>query len=263
MTFNGVKYPDISLKLILTFLIVIVFFACSSDKAAIKKTRISDPAVLLEDVKEEIKKRDFEEARKILKDIKAWDSSQKYGALAQIRIGDTYFEEKEYDQAVVEYRIFLDLHTYHKYAPYVQYQIAMSYFKRIQGVDTSYSLATQALNEFVKLRELYPRNPYMELTEKRIKNCRDILAEHEFYVGKFYLKKGSHRAAVQRFNNIIQKYPDSRMESEALYNLGLSYKDIGENENAREALTALINKFPTIKLSTRAKEILASLNENE
>ena len=261
MTFHGVVHCGISSKLILTFFIFIIFSACSSNKGAVKKAPISDPEAQFVEVKEKIKKRDFEEARRILNDIKAWDTSQKYGALAQVRIGDTYFEEMMYDEAVAEYRRFLDLHTFHKYAPYAQYQLAMSYFKRINRVDTGSAPAKQALKEFVKLRELYPRNPYREITEKRMKKCKDILAEYEFYVGKFYLEKGSQRAAVQRFATMLQEYPDSSMESEALYYLGLSYRDLGEKEKAVEALTALIEKYPAIKLSASAKDLLVSLTE--
>jgi outer membrane protein assembly factor BamD len=257
----GVRHFCCLSRLILTFFIFIIIVGCSSDKAAVKKTPISDPTALFEKVKEKIAKRDFEEARSILQDIKAWDSSQEYSSLAQIRIADTYYEETKYDEAVAEYRKFLDLHTYHKYSPYVQYRIAMSYFKRVTGIDTGSSLAQQALDEFEKLRKLYPRNPYMEITEKRIKRCRNILAEYEFYVGKFYMDKGSHESAVQRFNNILKQYPDSKIESEAMYNLGLSYRDIGEEEKAVEVLSVLIEKYPTIKLSASAMELLASLKE--
>ena len=137
----------------------------------------------------------------------------------------------------------------------------MSYFKRVNGIDTGASLAQQALDEFEKLRKLYPRNPYMEITEKRIKRCKNILAEYEFYVGKFYMDKGSHKSAVQRFNNILKQYPDSKIESEAMYNLGLSYRDIGEEEKAVEVLSVLIEKYPTIKLSASARELLATLKE--
>ena len=258
---RGVRYFCFSSKLILTFFIFILFISCSSDKAAVKKTPISDPTALFEKVKEKIAKRDFEEARSILNDIKAWDSSREYSALAQIRIADTYYEETKYDEAVAGYRQFLDLHTYHKYSPYVQFRIAMSYFKRVTGIDTGSSFAQQALDEFVKLRKLYPRNPYMEITDKRIKRCKNILAEYEFYVGKFYMDKGSYKSAVQRFKNILKQYPDSKIESEAMYNLGLSYIDLGEIEEAMEALSLLIEKYPTIKLSARASELLASLKE--
>jgi outer membrane protein assembly factor BamD len=253
------QYNNILKQLIAYLFIMVIFFACSSKKAAIKDTSLYDAGARFEEVNEKIKKRDYEKAREILGDIKARDTSKEYAALAQIRIGDTYFEEGEYEEAVSEYKAFLDLHTYHKYAPYAQYQVAMSYYKRISGADTSYSLAKLALTEFEKLQKQYPRNPYMEITDKRIKICKDTLAEYELYVGKFYLQKGSYTAAAERFTSLLQLYPDSSSEPEALYNLGLAYKDIGEKEKAIDVLTTLNEKFPTIKLSQQARELLVSL----
>ncbi len=99
----------------------------------------------------------------------------------------------------------------------------------------------------------------MEITDKRIKICKDTLAGYELYVGKFYLQKGSYTAAAERFTNLLKLYPDSSSESEALYYLGVAYKDIGEKEKAIDVLTTLNEKFPTIKLSQQARELLVSL----
>ncbi|MEW6714501.1 MAG: outer membrane protein assembly factor BamD [Nitrospirota bacterium] len=257
------QYNNILKQLLAYFFIMVISVACSSQKAAIKETPLYDAGVRFEEVNENIKKRDYEKAREILGDIKAQDTSKEYAALAQIRIGDTYFEEGEYEEAVREYEAFLDLHTYHKYAPYAQYQLAMSYYKRISGADTSYSLAKLALTEFEKLQKQYPRNPYMEITDKRIKICKDTLAGYELYVGKFYLQKGSYAAAAERFTSLLQLYPDSNTEPEALYSLGLAYKEIGEKEKAIDVLTTLNKKFPTIKLSQQARELLVSLKEKK
>jgi len=252
-------YNIIYKQLLVSFFVMVISFACSSQKAAVKNASLYNAESRFEEVNEKIKKKDYEKAREILGDIKARDTSKEYAALAQIRTGDTYFEEGLFEEAVNEYEAFLDLHTYHKYAPYAQYQLAMSYYKRISGVDTSYSLAKLALVEFEKLQKRYPRNPYMEITEKRIKVCKDTLAGYELYVGKFYLQKGSYTAAAERFNSLLQTYPDSSAESEALYYLGLAYKGIGEKEKAINVLTTLNEKFPTIKLAQSARELLVSL----
>jgi len=167
-------------------------------------------------------------------------------------------EDGWYDEAIVEYESFLDIHPYHKYAPYAQYKIAMSYFNRIRTVDVSYSWARKALNEFRKLQERYPRNPYMDSIDSRMRTCNRYLAEYEFYVGNFYFKKESYQAAAQRFDGMLREYPDSKKESEALYYLGLSYKNMGDKEKAIVSLSALIDKFPATRLSAEAKGLIDS-----
>jgi len=248
-------------RLILPVIIFLFCFACSSNKALVKKSSDFEPELAFKRANERIKKRDYETARELLEDIKAKDVSQKYAALAQIRIGDTYFDEGLYEEAAIEYETFLELHPYHRYAPYAQYKLAMSFFKRIKSVDVSYSMAKRALAEFEKLRRHYPRNPYMDIVENRIKKCKSVLAEYEFYVGKFYFKKGSYKAAIGRFEGLLKNYPDSKKEPETLYYLGLSYEKLGERQKAIDILTVLIEKFPTLKLSGEARGLLASLNK--
>jgi outer membrane protein assembly factor BamD len=252
---NGIVWNLIGCFVILIALSV--FAGCAFFKEAIKEPEF-DPEKSFEEANELMEDGFHEKARELLEDIMVKDPSRKYSTLARIRIGDTYFEEELYDEAIVEYESFLDLHPYHKYAPYAQYKVAMSYFNRIRTVDVSYSWAKWALREFRKLQERYPRNPYMDSVDGRIRTCNRILAEYEFYVGDFYFKKGAYNAAAERFGGLIRTYPDSKKESEALYYLGLSYMNIGDKEKAIFYLGSLVDKFPATKLSAEAQGIIDS-----
>lgn len=236
--------------------------ACSSMKKEVQEPPFQ-PEKSLQQADDLMTRGDYEGARKVLEEIKAKDSSLQYAILAKLRIADTYFDAESYEEAVVEYKSFLDAYPSHKYASYAQFRLAMSYYKQIKTVDVSYSVAQTALQEFEKLQRNYPRNPYMEVTENRITACQRMLAEYEFYVGSFYFKKGAYRAAIQRFEGLLNNFPGSVKESDALYYLGLSYENLGQREKAVTTLTALIEKFPTIKLSSDAKKILASLKDKK
>lgn len=257
------KTEDQLIRRYFLYLIVCLsVMACATDKTAVK-----EPAFVPEEsfakANELISRGNYEEARKILETVKSKDSSQEYALLARIRIADTYFDDEAYDEAVVEYESFLDLYPYSKYASYAQYKLAMSFFERITTVDISYSLAKRALDEFEKLQRVYPRNPYMDIIDNRIKTCMNMLAEYEFYVGNFYYNKGSFNAAIGRFNVILKSYPASNKVPEALYFTGLSYKNLGQRDEALNTLTALINQFPSTKLSVEAKRVIDSFDKNQ
>jgi outer membrane protein assembly factor BamD len=237
--------------------------ACSYIKSSVQDEPVFEPEASLQKANELIEKGYYEDAREILETIKAKDATQKYSIIAKLRIADSYYEDELYEEAVTEYENYLSIHQHHKLAPYAQYQLAMSFFKRIKTVDVSYSLAQKALIEFEKLRQQYPRNPYMDITESRIKICIRVLAEHEFYVGQFYFKKGSYEAALNRLNEMLQNYPDSKKESEALYYIAISYENLGDRDKAINTLNALIEKFPTIELSVKAKKLIASFNNKK
>jgi len=249
-------------KILITLIALTLVFACSK-KDAVKKTSLFEAESVFQQANDKIKKGRYEDAREILESIITQDTSGKFSPLARIRIGDTYFEDEQYEEAAAEYRHFLQIHPHHKYSSYTQYQLAMSYFKQIGTVDVSYSFARKALDEFEQLLKIYPRNPYLSVVENRIKACKNILAEYEFYVGKFYFKKGSYGAAAGRFSHLIQNYPDSKKELESLYYLGLSYNEIGDKDKSLKALKTLIDKYPDTRLSREAKETIASFNEKE
>ncbi|GAB4535156.1 MAG: outer membrane protein assembly factor BamD [Thermodesulfovibrionia bacterium] len=246
--------------IIIVSISALLIIACSSKKETIKDIPFGQIDSLFKKADEMMKKGDLEEARKLLERVKAEDTSQEFAPIAQLRIADTYFQEERYEDAEVEYQAFLDRYAYHGYAPYAQYRLGMTYFKRIETVDISYSMAKKALETFESLLIQYPRNPYIEATEQRIKACRNVLAEYELYVGKFYFKKGSYMASAWRFEELIKRYPDSTSEAEALYYLAISYKNLHEYEKAINALNTLIEKFPRTKLSKEARDMLASLN---
>jgi outer membrane protein assembly factor BamD len=242
------------------FILIILVFACSKGK---KDTSFFEPADMLKEADLLISEEKYEEARVILEDIRVKDTSQKYAIIARLRIADTFFEDESYEEAAVEYESFLSVHTRHRYASYAQFKLAMCYFKRIKAVDVSYSWARRALDEFEKLQHNYPRNPYLDISEERIKVCKRVLAEFELYIGRFYFKKGSFDAAVLRFNNILQTYPGSTSEPDALYYIGVSYNKMGQQDKAEVALNSLIEKYPSTEITGKAKELLASILEHK
>ena len=256
-----IKTISIAVKYLVLLVLILSAAACSSLNK--KETSVFEPEESFRKANELIENKHFEEARTVLEDIKAKDASQNYAALAGVRIADTYFESGEYEEAAVEYEHFLDVQPYHKYSSYAQYKLAMSHYSMIKTVDVSYSWAKRALEEFEKLQRHYPRNPYMDIVDARMRACRQVLAEHELYVGKFYFKKGSYAAAANRFSGLVRDYADSKNESEALYYLSLSYENMGRRDEAVNTLTALIQKFPTTKLSGEAKELIDSLNNEK
>jgi outer membrane protein assembly factor BamD len=256
-------------RILLNFTILLFVFGCASNTAAVKESQPFKPEESLKKANDLIERGSYEEAREILENVKAKDASQQYAALAKLRIADTYFENESYEEAASGYKTFLETDPYNKYASYAQYKLAMSFFKQVRTIDISYSTVQKALEEFERLQRNYPRNPYMDVTENRIKACQHMLAEYEFYVGSFYFKKGSYEAAAQRFNNLLNHYPGVMKEPEALYYLGLSYENMGQTGQAIKTFKILTDKFPSLELSKEAKKHLVSFgyliikNDNE
>lgn len=241
-------------RLIKLFILIVIFSLVVScgGKEAVKKEEF-DPVVYLKKADELISKKEYEEARKLLLEIKNRESAKEYAPLAQLKIADSYLKEDEPELAITEYRRFLELYPESTYAPYAQYSIAMAYFRQIEGPERGAGTAQKALNEFLKLEKMYPRHPYGEILPLRIQKCRNIIAEGELLIGKFYYKKGSYKAAIGRFEGIVKNYPDFKNLDETLYLLADSYKNLNMTDRAKQYIQLLKEKFPDSHFAKKAE----------
>ena len=252
-------------SLLYTFtIILLISLGCSISKKEPERPATLEPfnaKNYLEKAEAKIKEGDSYEAQLLLEDVVAMDATKQYEPIARLRLGDIHYEKNEYIAAVEEYKRFLEMYEHHEYASYAQYRYAMSFLKQVDSIDTGYELAMQALAEFRKLQEKFPRNPYMAETEERIQMCLNILAEHELYVGKFYYKKGSYQAATRRFQELLRNYPHIKNESEVLLLLGYSFNKLNEKHRAVETLRTVIQKYPHSKDAKKAQKMIANIME--
>jgi len=247
----------------ITFIIAALFFVFACSGKAPVKTSVAEfnPESSFEKANKLIDEKEYEKARELLLEVKSRDLTKKYAPLAQLRIADAYVKEEEPELAVAEYRRFLEIYPDHRNASYAQYQIAMIYFNQIESPERGYGGAQKALEEFEKLKKDFPRNPYKDLIDLRIEKCRNTIADYEFLVGEFYLRRGSYNAAIGRFETLLQKFPDYKKEENLLLNLGIAYKKAGDPEKAGLYLNRLIEKYPNSRITTDAKKELSSLKK--
>ena len=241
--------------------ILLFVFACSGKDAVKTSAEEFNPEASFVRADKLIQDKEYEEARKLLLEIKSRDLTKKYAPVAQLRIADSYVKEGEPDLAVAEYKRFLETYPDHRHASYAQYQVAMVYFNQIEGPERGYGGAAKALEEFEKLKRDFPRNPFKDLVELRIERCRNIIADYEFLVGEFYMKKGSFNAAIGRFETLLRKFPDYKKMENVLLNLGICYKKSGDSEKAEMYLGRLIEKYPNSRFSAEAQKELSSLKK--
>lgn len=240
---------------------LLFIFACSGKAPVKTSVEEFNAETSFEKANKLIDKKDYEEARALLLEVKNRDLTKKYAPLAQLRIADAYVKEGEPELAVAEYRRFLEIYPDHRHASYAQYQIAMVYFNQIESPERGYGGAARALAEFEKLKQDFPRNPYKDLIDLRIEKCRNTMADYELLVGEFYLKNGSYSAAISRFETLLQKFPDYKKEENVLLNLGISYNKAGGPEKAELYLNRLISKYPNSRLASDAQKELSSLKK--
>lgn len=236
------------------FILIFSLLLTACGKKAVKTEEVFDAEKFLARADNLISNKEYEEARKVLVEVKNRDTSKKYAPLAHLKIADSYIKEEDIYQGIEEYRKFIELYPDNRFASYAQYQIAMAYFNQIESPDRGSGAAQKALKEFLLLKERYPRNPFKEAVELRIEKCKNMIADGEFLVGDFYYNKGSFNSAINRLKGLIEKYPDYKRNDEVLLLIGKSYQGLKMKDKAAEFFKMLLEKYPSSRFASEAKK---------
>ena len=158
---------------------------------------------------------DYDVILETLKEIQLRYTFSPFATLAEIRTADTYFRQGEYQQAIIEYDQFIKNHPGHNEYEYALYQLALSNYELRSTKDRDPTFTRSAIKWFTVFIEEYPDSELVPGAEEKIIECRKLLAARQIFIGKFYLRKKNYKAALDRFNIVIEKYPDTKYYDEA------------------------------------------------
>lgn len=184
-----------------------------------------------------------------------------YAEDAELKIGLAYYEMKDYAEAIGALDDFQRMHPTSKNLELVSYYIAMSYYTQIGREDQDQSKTEQALKHFEIIEQRFPEGSFAELARQNAAVCREMLARHEMVVGSYYFKRANFRAAESRLAELMQKYPETPIAPDALFELGQALEKEGKKYSAAQAFTALERHYPNTPYSSKAKTELKKLNQ--
>lgn len=175
--------------------------------------------------------------------------------LAELKIAEAYYLSERYEEAAAAYDDFLKRHPNDPRISDVLYRLGLSNYQQILSADRDQTSTRNALKVFEELLRRYPDYPQAEEAKRLIQLCRTRLAEHEIYVGHYYLKQGQYQAAIKRLENLLQQYPDYYYRDEAFFYLWQAYKETGELEKSQAAYQKLSQQFPGSEYLQKAQEL--------
>jgi outer membrane protein assembly factor BamD len=196
----------ILMRVIITLLLIVFWSGCSLFRKGEKPER--PPEELMIQGMSRFADGDYTKAAEHFQELKDRYPYSKLAIHAELKLADALFKKKEFEEAVEAYKEFENLHPKNRFIPYVIYQQGMCYFLKMRTIDRDQSNTKRALEEFERLKRIYPTDPYSENARANIEKCLLSLAEREFYVGHFYFKYGHYNAALRRFEYLIAQYPD-------------------------------------------------------
>ena len=186
-----------------------------------------------------------------------------YAQRAKLLIADTYFKKGDEGNLILasaEYREFIKAYPFSPSAAYCQYQVAMTFFKKIEKPGRDQTKTAQALVEFKKVVADYPASDQAKTAQDKIKDCEERVARHDADIGIQYAKMKAYKAAIGRLGQVMTTYPSySRLDNVYFY-LGESYFASNAIDLAFPYYTKLISDYPKSKLVKLATQRLKAID---
>lgn len=178
----------------------------------------------------------------------------RYAQQAQLETIYAHYKSEEPASAVAAADRFIKLHPRHPSVDYAYYLRGLATFDQGQGQLTKIFAQDRAQRDPASLRESfnyfrelvtrYPNSRYTPDAIKRMTELRNSLARHELVVADYYLRRGSHLAAVNRAKYVLENYQQSTAIPDALVLMVKAYRLMGIEDLANDALRVLEMNHP-------------------
>ena len=188
----------------------------------------------LENAMNLFQKKKYDKAAEAFKKFKDEFPLSEYTPLVELRIADANFFEKKYAEAIVLYEEFRKLHPLHPEMSYAIYQLGMCRYNQMLSLDRDQTETEKAIEQFRYLIENFPKSPQAADGKTKMQVCQKQLADHEFYIADFYFRTKKYKAALGRFEGLLQKYPESGLEGKIKPLVAACQLEIAREEQKRK-----------------------------
>lgn len=154
---------------------------------------------------------------------------------AWTRIGDCYFIQRQYNNAITSYNKSLKISN--KNADYIYFQQAMGY--------GALGKSKEKINSLNTLIARHQKSAYYD---------RAI-----YEMGMTQLNSNDNKSAITSFNKVIKERPRSQYARKSLMKIGMIYYNNDENDKALESLKTIVAQYPNTEESREALNIISSI----
>jgi len=177
-----------------------------------------------------------------------------YSEQALLELAYVQHKQAKTEEATSTINRFIRTYPTHPHIDYAYYLKALINFDRNSGLllrvarqDMSardLGATTQSLNDFTDVLRRYPNSAYAPDARQRMVYLRNMLAQHELNVGLYYLRREAYVAAANRGKYILQTFPQSAFDGDAVALMAVSYAALGQEELAADARRVLELNYP-------------------
>ena len=156
----------------------------------------------------ELDAKDWVGASKYFGFIKSRFPYSKFAVLAELRLADAEFGAEQYLEAIDSYRLFTKFHPTHEQVTngYAAFRIGDAYYRQLGSdfwlfpptFERDQSSTEDAANELKSFLDKYPASPFRDKAKEILVKVGQRLADHEWYVARYYWDRGKPMGTVLR-----------------------------------------------------------------
>jgi outer membrane protein assembly factor BamD len=171
---------------------------------------------------------------------------------AQLLIGEAYYNQKQYLTAASEFLRLAQDRPAGRLAALSRYQACESYYKLSPRPELDQEYTEQAIVECRTVALLYPASPYAETAVRRVEELTNKIARKYYLNGVYYFRRKAYDSAVVYLEYMLETFPHSAVEPEALLKLYEAYVKLGYSGEADQTRDRLLRDYPD---SPEAREL--------
>ncbi len=200
--------------------------------------------VIYNEAYDQIERQRFREAQQLFDEVERQHPYSEWARRAIMMAAFAAYERGDYDGAIQASERYIALYPSGQTTAYAYYLVAISYYEQILDVGRDQRITQQALAALEQVVRRYPNSEYARDARLKIDLTRDHLAGKEMDIGRWYLRRGHHLAAINRFRRVVDEYQTTSHVPEAMHRLVEAYVSIGILEEARQVASVLGYNYP-------------------
>lgn len=202
--------------------------------------------------------KDYEKAATYFDEVEKQHPYSIWAERSQIMAAYAFYQQNEYDDAVLVLDRFIQLHPGNRNTPYAYYLKGLCYYEQISDAAREQSMTEKAQQTFNELIARYPNSIYVADARAKQGLILNHLAAQNMVVGRYYLKQGDLIPALNRFRTVVVDYPNTNQVPEAYYRLGTAYVLLGMDRAANDMVNILKKRWPDNEWTKRSQKIISA-----
>ncbi len=164
-------------------------------------------------------------------------------------------------QAEAEFKDYITFFPTSDLSDDAQLMIAMTHLRQMEKPDRDPTQALMAELELKNFISTYPDSNLLDEAKEKLRAVQEVLAEGILKVANFYSTIRSNAAAIDRYRQVLEDYPDFTKTPDALFRMAETMR---RSDNEGESIiyyARIVRDHPLSERVGEAKERLISLNQ--